>query len=68
LELSASVGFIHKESIMMHGHTVLKIEKKNNQLTMYMEIIGVCSEIRKQHSDTLCGQTAEFLNVKPGGI
>ena len=24
LELSASVGFIHKESIRMHGHTVLK--------------------------------------------
>jgi hypothetical protein len=24
LELSASVGFIHKESITMHGHTVLK--------------------------------------------
>jgi hypothetical protein len=24
LELSASVGFIHKESIIMHGHTVLK--------------------------------------------
>jgi hypothetical protein len=24
LELSASVGFIHKESVTMHGHTVLK--------------------------------------------
>jgi hypothetical protein len=24
LELSASVGFIHKESITMHGHTILK--------------------------------------------
>ena len=24
LELSVSVGFIHKESITMHGHTVLK--------------------------------------------
>jgi hypothetical protein len=27
LELSASVGFIHKESITMHGHTVLKVLK-----------------------------------------
>jgi hypothetical protein len=26
LEISASVGFIHKESIAMHGHTVLKVE------------------------------------------
>jgi hypothetical protein len=24
LELSASVGFIHHESITMHGHTILK--------------------------------------------
>jgi hypothetical protein len=24
LELGASVGFIHKESITMHGHTILK--------------------------------------------
>jgi hypothetical protein len=24
LELSASVGFIHKESVTMHSHTVLK--------------------------------------------
>jgi hypothetical protein len=24
LELNASLGFIHKESIMMHGHTILK--------------------------------------------
>jgi hypothetical protein len=27
LELSASVGFIHKESITTHGHTVLKYHK-----------------------------------------
>jgi hypothetical protein len=24
LEFSASVGFINKESVMMHGHTTLK--------------------------------------------
>jgi hypothetical protein len=35
---------------------------------MYMEIIAVYSEIRKQHSNKLCGQTVEFLNVKPSGI
>jgi hypothetical protein len=27
LEFSASVGFIHKESITMHGHTILKFLK-----------------------------------------
>jgi hypothetical protein len=26
LELSASVGFVHKESITMHGHTILKFD------------------------------------------
>jgi hypothetical protein len=26
LEFSASVGFIHKEFIMMHGHTILKFK------------------------------------------
>jgi len=24
LEYGASVGFIHKESVMMHGHTIVK--------------------------------------------
>jgi len=24
MEFSASVGFIHKESVTMHGHTILK--------------------------------------------
>jgi len=27
LEFSASVGFIHKESVTMHGHTSLKQQK-----------------------------------------
>jgi len=26
LEFSASVGFIHKESVTMHGHTIVKAE------------------------------------------
>ena len=31
---------------------------------MCREIIAVCSEI---HTNTLCGQNVEFVNVKPGG-
>jgi len=34
---------------------------------LYREIIAVCSEIRKEHINTLCGQNVELLNVKPGG-
>jgi hypothetical protein len=34
---------------------------------LYREIIAVCSEIRTKHINTLCGQKADLLNVKPGG-
>jgi hypothetical protein len=34
---------------------------------LYREIIAVCSEIHTKHINTLCGQNAEFVNVKPGG-
>jgi len=28
------------------------------------EIIALCSEIRAEHINTLCGQSVELLNVK----
>jgi len=31
---------------------------------LYRKIIAVCSQI---HTNTLCGQNVELLNVKPGG-
>ena len=31
---------------------------------LYREIIVVCSEIYKKHTNTLCGQNVELLNVK----
>jgi hypothetical protein len=31
------------------------------------EIIAVCSEIHIKHTNTLCGQNVEFVNVKHGG-
>jgi hypothetical protein len=34
---------------------------------LYKEIIAVCSEIHTKHTNTLCGQNVEFMNVKPGG-
>jgi len=34
---------------------------------LYREIIAVCSEIRTEHINTLCGQDVEFESVKPGG-
>ena len=31
---------------------------------LYREIMAVCSEIHKKHTNTLCGQNVELLNVK----
>jgi hypothetical protein len=31
---------------------------------LYREIIAVCSEVHTKHTDTLCGQDVELLNVK----
>jgi len=31
---------------------------------VYREIIAVCSQIRTKHTNTLCGQNVELLNVK----
>ena len=35
-----------------------------NQLMLYREIIAVCSQIHTKHTNTLCGQNVELLNVK----
>jgi len=35
---------------------------------LYREIIAVCSEIHTKHINTLCGQNAESVNAKRGGI
>ena len=34
---------------------------------LYTEIIAVCSEIHTKHTNTLCGQNVELLDVKHGG-
>jgi hypothetical protein len=31
---------------------------------LYSEIIAVCSEIHTKHTNTICGQNVELLNVK----
>ena len=31
---------------------------------LYREIIAVCSQIHTKHTNTLCGQNVEFMNVK----
>jgi hypothetical protein len=31
---------------------------------LYREVITVCSQIETEHTNTLCGQNVELLNVK----
>jgi len=33
---------------------------------VYTKIIAVCSDIHTKHTNTLCGQKVELLNVKRG--
>jgi hypothetical protein len=58
--------FIHWFSPYRAVNT-LRLGYKTSQLMLYVEIIAVCSEIHTKHINTLCGQDAELLNVKPGG-
>ena len=30
----------------------------------YNEIIAVCSQVHTKHTNTVCGQNVEFVNVK----
>ena len=34
---------------------------------LHREMIAVCSEIHTKHTNTLCGQNVEFVDVTPGG-
>ena len=43
----------------------LRLGDKNQSVNIYGKIIAVCSE---KHTNTLCGQNVEILNVKPCGI
>jgi len=40
---------------------------KTRQLMLYREVIIVCSAIRTEQINTLCGQNVELLSVKPCG-
>ena len=31
---------------------------------LYTEIIAVCSQIHTKHTNTVCGQNVELLNIK----
>ena len=47
------------QSVPRSKHCISFIQ--TSQLMLYREIIAVCSQI---HTNTLCGQNVELLNVK----
>jgi hypothetical protein len=57
--------YLKTQSVPRSKHSVSVI--KASPLMLYREIIAVCSEIHTKHTNTLCGQNVELLNVKPGG-
>jgi len=50
------------QSVPRSKHSVYVIQ--TSQLMLYKEIIAVCSQIHTKHTNTLCGQNVEFVNVK----
>jgi hypothetical protein len=59
-ELNLKINFVPRRK-----HPVFVIE--TDQLILYSEIIAVRYEIRKKkHRNTICGEIAEYINVKPG--
>jgi hypothetical protein len=50
------------QSVPRSKHSVSVIQ--TSHLTLYREIIAVCSEIHTKHINTLCGQNIELLNIK----
>ena len=46
---------------------ILRTHLTTSQLMLYREIIAVCSEIHTKHTNTLCEQNVQFLNIRPGG-
>jgi hypothetical protein len=58
--ICVSVKHIRPYVSLVHSVSVIK----TSQLMLYREIIIVCSQIHTKHINTLCGQNAEFVNVK----
>jgi len=60
--LRTKLYLIGRQSVPRSKHTASVL--KTSQLMLYGEIIAVCSEIHTKHTNTLCRQNVELLNVK----
>ena len=65
---SSNIPVSHlKIKMELNYKDLLRLCYTNQSVNTVWEIIAVCSEIRTENINTLCGQNVEVLNVKPGG-
>jgi hypothetical protein len=70
LDLGWNPNFSHvifKNSVCTSQETHYVSATKPNRLMLFRETVAVYCDSNVKHVNTLCGQNAEFLNVKTGG-
>jgi len=55
---------IYEDPVRTAQETLSVSVIKTSRLMLYREIIAVCSEMHIKHTNALCGQNVELLNVK----
>lgn len=67
LETLKVTWIAYRDSAYSTQQTVfILVTKISQSVQWYEEIIAICSEIYRKHTNTLCWQNIEFFNVKPG--
>jgi hypothetical protein len=67
LERRNSFQIIYKNSVRTSQETHYVSTTKPNRLRLFRETVAVYCRNHMEHTDTLCGQNAEFRYVKVGG-
>jgi hypothetical protein len=57
----------YKDSFHTSQETYYASATKRSQLMLFRETVAVYCENQTEHTNTLCGQNAEFWYVKAGG-
>jgi hypothetical protein len=57
-----------KDPVRTCGEHFVWVIKTDHQLMLYTDIVTVCSENHAKHTNALCGQNGELMNVKPDVI
>jgi hypothetical protein len=60
------IYIIYKNSVRISQETHYVTATKPNRLMLFRETVAVYCENRTEHTNTLCGQNAEFGYVKAG--